>query len=272
MQALAEDGEYDLVHPRSREKVALRAREVFDRMVRAAWETGDPGVVFLDRINAGAANPVPEMGPVEATNPCGEQPLYPNEACNLGSVNLARFVRPMPRGARRDGGVAAVRHRLGAVGAQCSAGHSLPRRRDHRQSVPRQWIDSAVKANRRVGLGVMGWADLLIDLEIPYDSEEALRLGAEIMRRLNDAGSRRVLPHCGRARPVPELAEEHLPGWSAPAQLHGDHDRTHGHDQHHRWLLVRHRADLRPSLRPQGLPGWRAEPGGVRPLHPGSQA
>ena len=86
MEALAADGEYELIHPRSGEIVKrLRARDVFDRMVQAAWETGDPGIVFIDRINAGPANPVPEMGPVEATNPCGEQPLYPNEACNLGS-------------------------------------------------------------------------------------------------------------------------------------------------------------------------------------------
>src|SRR5437773_4077575 len=94
MQALARGDEYELRNPRSDEVVGtLNAREIFKRMVQGAWETGDPGVVFVDRINAGPANPVPSMGPVEATNPCGEQPLYPNEACNLGSINLVKFVR-----------------------------------------------------------------------------------------------------------------------------------------------------------------------------------
>jgi ribonucleoside-diphosphate reductase alpha chain len=190
MQALAEDGEYDLVHPRSGQTVgSLRARDVFDRMVRAAWETGDPGVVFIDRINAGPANPVPEMGPVEATNPCGEQPLYPNEACNLGSVNLARFVRPAAVRSPRGGmGVAAV-EAIDWEGLERTVRLAI-RFLDDVITVnpyPDHWIDSAVKANRRVGLGVMGWADLLIDLEIPYDSEEALQLGAEIMRRINNA-------------------------------------------------------------------------------------
>ncbi len=189
MEALAADEEYELVHPRTGEVVRrLRAREVFDRMVQAAWETGDPGVVFIDRINAGPANPVPEMGPVEATNPCGEQPLYPNEACNLGSINLARFVRP--------GGVARHRSARGLAGVEAIDWERLEqtvrlaiRFLDDVITVnpyPDQLIDRAVKANRRVGLGVMGWADLLIDLEIPYDSEEALRLGTEVMRRINE--------------------------------------------------------------------------------------
>src|SRR5579884_1549900 len=189
MEALAADGEYELIHPRTGEVVGrLRAREVFDRMVQAAWETGDPGVIFIDRINASPANPVPEMGPVEATNPCGEQQLYPNEACNLGSINLARFVRP--------GGVQVYRHGRGVAGVEAIDWERLER--TVRTAIrflddvitvnpyPDTHIERAVKANRRVGLGVMGWADLLIDLEIPYDSEEALRLGTEVMRRLNE--------------------------------------------------------------------------------------
>jgi ribonucleoside-diphosphate reductase alpha chain len=189
MEALRADGEYELIHPRSGEIVKrLRAREVFDLMVQAAWETGDPGIVFIDRINAGPANPVPEMGPVEATNPCGEQPLYPNEACNLGSLNLARFVRP--------GGMPVQRHGRGLAGVEAidwermeRAVRTAIRFLDDVITVnpyPDEYITQAVKANRRVGLGVMGWADLLIDLETPYDSEEALRLGTEIMRRLNE--------------------------------------------------------------------------------------
>ncbi|HZU07933.1 MAG TPA: adenosylcobalamin-dependent ribonucleoside-diphosphate reductase [Chloroflexota bacterium] len=188
MEALAADGEYELIHPRTGEVVGrLRAREVFDRMVQAAWETGDPGVIFIDRINASPANPVPEMGPVEATNPCGEQPLYPNEACNLGSINLARFVRPAGLHLHRNG--------HGLAGVEAIDWDRLERTvrlairfLDDVITVnpyPDPWIDRTVKANRRVGLGVMGWADLLIQLEIPYDSEEALQLAEEVMRRIN---------------------------------------------------------------------------------------
>ncbi|HXD97009.1 MAG TPA: ribonucleotide reductase N-terminal alpha domain-containing protein, partial [Candidatus Acidoferrum sp.] len=94
MEALARGEDYDLVNPHNQVVTdRLSAREVFERMVRAAWRTGDPGMVFIDRINASPANPTPKLGVVEATNPCGEQPLLPNEACNLGSLNVSRFAR-----------------------------------------------------------------------------------------------------------------------------------------------------------------------------------
>jgi ribonucleoside-diphosphate reductase alpha chain len=204
MQALARGEEYELTNPRSKEVVGtLNARDVFKRMVQGAWETGDPGVIFLDRINAGPANPVPEMGPVEATNPCGEQPLYPNEACNLGSINLAKFVRP-------------VGHRSGQTNGKTSTpsgnGHANGRAGFSRHPAidwerlgkttrlairflddviavnpyPDAAIDESVKANRRIGLGVMGWADLLMMLEIEYDSQEALDLAEQLMRFINE--------------------------------------------------------------------------------------
>src|SRR5438132_233482 len=97
--ALAKGEEYDLINPHNGKVMArLSAREVFERIVRAAWRTGDPGMVFLDRINASPANPTPEIGQIEATNPCGEQPLLPNEACNLGSLNVSKFARRAENG------------------------------------------------------------------------------------------------------------------------------------------------------------------------------
>src|SRR4030095_14039229 len=94
MDALASGGEYDLINPHSGAVTGrLSAKEVFDRIVRAAWGTADPGLVSTDRINASPANPTPEIGVVEATNPCGEQPLLPNEACNLGSLHASEFAR-----------------------------------------------------------------------------------------------------------------------------------------------------------------------------------
>ncbi len=128
MDALAKGEDYDLINPHSGEVTQrLSAREVFDRIVRAAWRTGDPGMVFIDRINASPANPTPELGTIEATNPCGEQPLLPNEACNLGSLNVSKFAR-QDRGRR-------VVDRLGGDGAGRPAGRPLPGRRDRDEPV-----------------------------------------------------------------------------------------------------------------------------------------
>lgn len=168
MSALEYDDYYNLVDPHSHEVVnRLRARDVWEKIIDSAWRTGDPGLVFIDRINASPANPTPEVGLIEATNPCGEQPLLPNEACNLGSVNVAKFLTV------RDGRKEIDWPELERV-ARLSA-----RFLDDVIEVnpyPLPEIDSMVKANRRIGLGIMGWADLLFDLEIPYDSEEAIQL------------------------------------------------------------------------------------------------
>src|SRR6267143_1105276 len=174
MDALASGGEYDLINPHSGEVTGrLLAQEVFDRMVRAAWRTGDPGMVFIDRINASPANPTPTIGVVEATNPCGEQPLLPNEACNLGSLNVSKFAR------RGDAGEwsldwdemervvrLAVRFLDDVI---------------EMNPYPLPVIDETVKANRRIGLGIMGWADLLFTMGIPYDSQEAINLADRLM-------------------------------------------------------------------------------------------
>jgi len=174
MAALTSGSEYELINPHSGEITGrLLAKEVFDRIVRAAWRTGDPGMVFIDRINASPANPTPAIGVVEATNPCGEQPLLPNEACNLGSLNVSKFAR------RSDAGEWSVDWdemervvRL-AVRFLDDVIEMNP--------YPLPVIDETVKANRRIGLGIMGWADLLFTMGIPYDSQEAIDLAARLM-------------------------------------------------------------------------------------------
>ncbi len=180
MQAVSMGKEYDLIAPHTGEVVGkLNAREVFEEIVESAWQTGDPGLVFIDRMNNGPANPVPKMGPVEATNPCGEQPLYPNEACNLGSLNLLPFLkkRSGPWEIDWDDLEQAVRSTVRFLDDVIEVNpYPLPE------------IDAAVKANRRIGLGVMGWAHLLFRLEIPYQSDEALDLGRRVMRFINSVG------------------------------------------------------------------------------------
>jgi ribonucleoside-diphosphate reductase alpha chain len=174
MDALASGSEYDLINPHSGAVTGrLLAKEVFDRIVRAAWRTGDPGMVFIDRINASPANPTPAIGVVEATNPCGEQPLLPNEACNLGSLNVSKFAR------RSDAGEWSIDWdemervvRL-AVRFLDDVIEMNP--------YPLPVIDETVKANRRIGLGIMGWADLLFTMGIPYDSQEAIDLADRLM-------------------------------------------------------------------------------------------
>ena len=199
MEALENGTEYDLVNPHTRVAVKrLSAREVFERIVRAAWRTGDPGMVFIDRINASPANPTPDLGMVEATNPCGEQPLLPNEACNLGSLNVSKFAR------RGENGEMAIDWdemdrvvRL-AVRFLDDVIEMNP--------YPLPEIDHTVKSNRRIGLGIMGWADLLFLLGIPYDSEEAVELADRLMAFVKE----KAHDQCTR------LAEERgpFPNWS----------------------------------------------------------
>ncbi|WP_029896126.1 vitamin B12-dependent ribonucleotide reductase [Desulfohalovibrio reitneri] len=170
MQAVENDEEYELIAPHTGAvKDTLRARDVFTRLVRKAWESGDPGIVFLDRVNRD--NPTPEQGEIESTNPCGEQPLLPYEACNLGSVNLAALYD-----AEADDGIdweelrRVVRLSVRFLDDVIDASR-----------YPLSEIDEKVRRNRKIGLGVMGWADLLFRLGVPYDSREALRLADKVM-------------------------------------------------------------------------------------------
>ena len=174
MDALAKGDEYDLINPHNGKVTQrLSAREVFERIVRAAWRTGDPGMVFIDRINASPANPTPEIGQIEATNPCGEQPLLPNEACNLGSLNVSRFARRGETGEMSVDWDEMERVVRLAVRFLDDVIEMNP--------YPLPEIDATVKANRRIGLGIMGWADLLYILGIPYDSQEAVALADQLM-------------------------------------------------------------------------------------------
>jgi ribonucleoside-diphosphate reductase alpha chain len=206
MDAIQKGEEYELIGPHNGEVVnRLPARDVFDRIVRAAWQTGDPGMVFLDRINASPANPTPEIGLIEATNPCGEQPLLPNEACNLGSINVAMFARRQGEGEWAVDWTELERVVRLSVRFLDDVIEVNP--------YPLPEIDETVKANRRIGLGVMGWADLLFRVGIPYDSQAALDLGDRLMAFINEKA------HDQSAK----LAEERgpFPNWSRSIYKHG---------------------------------------------------
>jgi ribonucleoside-diphosphate reductase alpha chain len=168
MRAVADDSEYDLLHPNTKKVVGqLRAREVWEKIIHGAWKTGEPGVFFVDRANH--YNPVPHLGTYEATNPCGEQPLLPYDVCNLGSINLGVFIRD------NDLDWAALRR------AVHLSTHFLENVIDA-NSYPLPEITSLAQRIRRIGLGVMGLADVFVRLGIAYDSEEAVELGRKIQR------------------------------------------------------------------------------------------
>ena len=171
IKAVDDDQEYSLVNPHSHEVVArLSAKTVFERIVDSSWKNGEPGIIFIDRVNRD--NPTPRAGAIESTNPCGEQPLLPYESCNLGSINLSNMI------SSTDGRPKIDYERLKQLV------HTSVRFLDNvidMNNYPLPQIRHTTVGNRKIGLGVMGFADMLMKLKTPYDSDEALAVGQEVM-------------------------------------------------------------------------------------------
>ena len=220
MEAVGNDETYDLVSPKGGEVVGQeRAREIFDLIIHGAWLTGEPGTFFIDRANE--YNPVPALGSYEATNPCGEQPLLPYDVCNLGSINLGKFVKEdagpgvdPSEGIDWDAFRTVVHlstHFLdNVIDANC---YPLPEIHDLAQNI------------RRIGLGVMGWADMLIRLGIAYDSEDGVALGRRVMKFLNEE-SRKASENLAETRGVFPAWEESIWGPDGKAARRTDGTRV----------------------------------------------
>ena len=175
MEAVKAGSDYNLINPHNGEVFGqLNAKEVFNKIVDGAWQTGDPGIVFIDRINRD--NPTPKLGKIESTNPCGEQPLLPYESCNLGSINLARMIKTGQKEEIDWPKLAKTIH---------TAVHFLDNVIDMNK-FPLPQIGERTRETRKIGLGVMGFADMLLCLGIAYNSDEGLMTGGEIMRFIND--------------------------------------------------------------------------------------
>jgi len=175
MEAVKADTDYELVNPHTKEVTGrLKAKEVFDKIVDMAWRTGDPGIVFIDRINKD--NPTPHLGNIESTNPCGEQPLLPYESCNLASINLSRMVKARGNACEID---------YDRLADTVKKGVRFLDNVIDVNKFPLPQIEKMTKNTRKIGLGIMGFADMLMMLGIPYDSDEALKVAADLMDFIN---------------------------------------------------------------------------------------
>ena len=199
MEAMEKGKEYPLINPRTGEVIKYaNAREVFDLIMESAWLNGEPGILFIDRINK--ANPTPHLGEMEATNPCGEQPLLPYEPCNLGSINLLKMVKKAVSG-KSEVASGTMRTMLSTHDLQLTtyeidwdrlgrAVRTAVRFLDNvidMNKYPLPAIERMAKGNRKIGLGVMGFADMLIKMRVPYDSDRALRIGEGLMQFIKGA-------------------------------------------------------------------------------------
>jgi ribonucleoside-diphosphate reductase alpha chain len=198
MMALQQDGEFPLVNPRNGEEVTrIKASTLFKRVVDLAWKNGEPGIIFLDRINED--NPTPQLGTIESTNPCGEQPLLPYESCNLGSINLAKMI------ARENGERTIDYTRLGKTV------RAAVRFLDNVIEVnraPIKEIGDMSRRTRKIGLGVMGFADMLVSLGIAYNSQEAVQVAEQVMNFI-EKEARKVSTFLAEARGPYPAWEEH---------------------------------------------------------------
>ncbi len=220
MEAVKAGTSYDLVHPKSGEVVGQEdAREIFDMIVHGAWLTGEPGTFFVDRANE--FNPVPKLGSYEATNPCGEQPLLPYDVCNLGSVNVGAFVK---EGARPGDDPDEAVDWEGLRQVVHLSVHFLDNVIDANR-YPLREIHELAQAVRRIGLGVMGWADMLVKLGIPYDSTEGVDLGCKVMAFL-DEEARKASEKLAETRGVFPAWAESIWGPDATAARRPDGSRV----------------------------------------------
>ncbi|MBP9698638.1 MAG: adenosylcobalamin-dependent ribonucleoside-diphosphate reductase [Elusimicrobia bacterium] len=245
MEAAQKGEEYDLLNPRTLQPTGKRvnARDVFEKMVDGAWKSGDPGIIFIDRINNSPSNPTPHLGQIESTNPCGEQPLLPNEPCNLGSINLANFV---------EGEVGHGKMNWDRLGKTVALAVRFLDDVIEVNNYPLSQIEELSKGNRRIGLGVMGWAEALVKMGVPYDSDESLKAAGEVMGFVNT-----------KAMEASELlAEERgvFPNWKGSIF---DKDSPHFRGEEH---LPRHCA--RTTIAPTGTIGLAAglQGAGIEPF------
>ena len=180
MDAVQNNQSYDLINPRDGKPTGtLNAKEVFDEMVDNAWKSGDPGFVVIDRINNSDSNPTPAQGQIESTNPCGEQPLLPFEPCNLGSINLSKFVKEDGSDMDWDKFKQSIHTCIHFLDNVIEV-----------NNYPIPEIEEIAKRNRRVGFGVMGWAETLVQLGLPYNSPEAFKKAEQVMQCINDESTK----------------------------------------------------------------------------------
>ena len=242
MKAVKNGEDYELTNPRTGEVVKkISAREVWKKLIRGAWETGDPGIIMIDRINRTGSNATPHLGQIESTNPCGEQPLLPYEPCNLGSINLSKFVKA-------DGSDFDYEKLKECVYA-CT--HFLDNVIDV-NNYPIPEIEEMAKKSRRIGLGIMGWAESLVTLNLFYNSDKAMAKAEEVMQFINVS--------CLRASE--DLAEKRgvFPSWKGSIY---DKDSIHFRSQE---FFPRHSA--RTTIAPTGTIGIAAglQGAGIEPF------